>query len=146
MVTEAGSFPTTRIPRAQASTSRRPSRSSPTRRPGYRRSAPSSRDRQDRRNLIPVGVDRRGSDVRHPYSDQVGSQGATSVTFDTGPTATVTVNPRGTAFKDGTARVSGTYSCSTNANPDLSDVEGRSSPAHRSGERRRLLLLQPPGV
>ena len=58
------------------------------------------------------------------FSDTPGVQGGNlSVTFDVGPMASLTVNPRGTAFKDGTARVSGTYTCS-NANPDFSDVEG----------------------
>ncbi len=39
------------------------------------------------------------------------------------PEATVTVNPRATAYKDGSARLSGTYSC-LNADGYSSDIEG----------------------
>lgn len=39
------------------------------------------------------------------------------------PTATLTVDPRGVAYKDGSAKVSGTYSC-TNADDYGSDIEG----------------------
>ena len=60
------------------------------------------------------------------FSDTATNGGNLVVTFDTAPPppeATVTVNPRGVANKDGSATLSGTYSCS-NADDFFSDIEG----------------------
>ncbi len=60
------------------------------------------------------------------FSDNATLGGTLSVTVSAAPPAPevmVTVDPRGTAYKDGTARVSGTYSCS-NADGYSSDIEG----------------------
>jgi len=61
------------------------------------------------------------------FSDSTTPGGNLSVTFDAlppAPTASLTVNPKGVAYKDGTARISGTYSC-TNADGYNSDIEGQ---------------------
>jgi hypothetical protein len=76
---------------------------------------------------VAVGID---TQAGHTYfivafADEPGSTGGNlHVTFNTGPVASLTVNPRGVAFKDGTALVSGTYSC-LNAEGDFSDIEGQ---------------------
>ncbi|TPG18316.1 DUF6299 family protein [Pedococcus bigeumensis] len=60
------------------------------------------------------------------FSDTATQGGNLVVTFDNAPPppeATVTVNPRGVANKDGSATLSGTYSCS-NADDFFSDIEG----------------------
>ncbi len=59
------------------------------------------------------------------FSDTATNGGALQVVFDKAPPApevSLTVNPRGTAYKDGSAKLSGTYSC-TNAD-FVSDIEG----------------------
>lgn len=60
------------------------------------------------------------------FSDTAVNGGTLVATFDEAPpppTATVTVDPTGTAAKDGSAQLTGTYSC-TDAVGDFSDVEG----------------------
>jgi hypothetical protein len=60
------------------------------------------------------------------FSDTATNGGNLSASFTAlppAPTATITVDPRGVAYKNGSARVSGTYSC-TNADGFSSDVEG----------------------
>lgn len=60
------------------------------------------------------------------FSDTAVNGGQLVVTFDEAPPApevSVTVDPKGTAYKDGSALLSGTYSC-TNAIGDFSAVEG----------------------
>lgn len=60
------------------------------------------------------------------FSDTAANGGDLVVTFDNAPPppeVTVTVNPRGVANKDGSATLSGTYSCS-NADDFFSDIEG----------------------
>ncbi len=59
------------------------------------------------------------------FSDTATNGGQLEVTFDEAPPApeaTITVNPQATAFKDGSAKLTGTYSCS-NAD-EFSDVDG----------------------
>ena len=61
------------------------------------------------------------------FSDSATMGGKLSVAFEAlppAPTASLTVNPKGVAYKDGTARISGTYSC-TNADGYSSDIEGQ---------------------
>jgi hypothetical protein len=61
------------------------------------------------------------------FSDTPGVPGGNLVaSFDSlppAPISTLTVDPRATAYKDGSVRLTGTYSCS-NANGFLSDIEG----------------------
>ena len=60
------------------------------------------------------------------FSDSATNGGQLEVTFDEAPPApeaTVTVDPQATAFKDGSAKLTGTYSC-TNADDFASDVDG----------------------
>ena len=60
------------------------------------------------------------------FSDTATQGGSLQVLFDKAPPApevSLTVNPRGTAYKDGSAKLSGTYSC-TNADDFFSDIEG----------------------
>lgn len=60
------------------------------------------------------------------FSDTATNGGQLSASFSAlppAPTATLTVDPRGVAYKDGSAKVSGTYSC-TNADGYSSDIEG----------------------
>lgn len=60
------------------------------------------------------------------FSDTAAVGGNLVVTFDNAPPppeATITVNPRGVANKDGSATIGGTYSC-TNADDFFSDIEG----------------------
>jgi len=60
------------------------------------------------------------------FSDTATNGGQLTVLFDEAPPApeaTITVDPRGTAYKDGSARLTGTYSC-TNADDFYSDIEG----------------------
>ncbi|WP_148232460.1 DUF6299 family protein [Janibacter sp. HTCC2649] len=60
------------------------------------------------------------------FNDSSTAGGNLSITFGVlppAPTAALTVNPKGVAYKDGTARISGTYSC-TNADGYGSDIEG----------------------
>ena len=60
------------------------------------------------------------------FSDTTTVGGQLEVTFDVAPPApevTFTLNPKGTAYKDGSAKLSGTYSC-TNADDFFSDIEG----------------------
>jgi hypothetical protein len=60
------------------------------------------------------------------FSDTATNGGRLTVTFDEAPPppeATVTVDPQATAYKDGSARLTGTYSC-TNADDFASDVDG----------------------
>ena len=60
------------------------------------------------------------------FSDTTTNGGNLVVSFDKAPPppeASVTVNPRGVANKDGSATLSGTYSCS-NADDFFSDIEG----------------------
>jgi hypothetical protein len=60
------------------------------------------------------------------FSDTAVNGGRLSVTFSALPPApetTLTVDPTGRAFKDGSAQLTGTYSC-TNASDYDSDVEG----------------------
>jgi hypothetical protein len=59
------------------------------------------------------------------FSDTATNGGQLEVTFDEAPPApeaTITVNPQANAFKDGSAKLTGTYSCS-NAD-EFSDVDG----------------------
>ncbi|HET8769300.1 MAG TPA: DUF6299 family protein [Pedococcus sp.] len=60
------------------------------------------------------------------FSDTSTNGGNLVVTFDQAPPPpeiSVTVDPRGSAYKDGSARIGGTYSC-TNADDFFSDIEG----------------------
>lgn len=60
------------------------------------------------------------------FSDTAANGGQLVVTFDVAPPppeTTVTVDPKGTAYKDGSAKLTGTYSC-TNAQDFSSDIEG----------------------
>lgn len=60
------------------------------------------------------------------FSDTATNGGQLSASFSALPpaaTATLTVDPRGVAYKDGSARVSGTYSC-TNADGYASEIDG----------------------
>ncbi|MEO5609856.1 MAG: hypothetical protein ABIQ61_09020 [Ornithinibacter sp.] len=60
------------------------------------------------------------------FSDTAVNGGDLEVTFDVAPPApeaSITVDPRGTAYKDGSARLTGTYSC-TDADEFGSDIEG----------------------
>ena len=60
------------------------------------------------------------------FSDTTTNGGQLEVTFDVAPPApeaTVTVDPKGTAYKDGSAKLTGTYSCA-NADDFFSDVDG----------------------
>jgi hypothetical protein len=60
------------------------------------------------------------------FSDTVTDGGTLAVTFDQAPPspeASVTVDPRGVAYKDGSALLTGTYSC-LNADDFSSDVDG----------------------
>jgi hypothetical protein len=60
------------------------------------------------------------------FSDTATNGGQLEVTFDEAPPApeaTVTVDPQAVAFKDGSAKLTGTYSC-TNADDFFSDVDG----------------------
>jgi hypothetical protein len=60
------------------------------------------------------------------FSDTATNGGNLSVTFSAlppAPVASLTVDPKGYAYKDGSAKISGTYSC-TNADGYNSDVEG----------------------
>ncbi len=60
------------------------------------------------------------------FSDTATDGGTLEVTFDQAPPspeATVTVDPKGVAYKDGSARLTGTYSC-LNADEFSSDVDG----------------------
>ena len=60
------------------------------------------------------------------FSDTATVGGQLEVTFDVAPPApevNLTVNPKGTAYKDGSAKLTGTYSC-TNADDFASDIEG----------------------
>lgn len=60
------------------------------------------------------------------FSDTQANGGNLSVTFSElppAPEATLTVDPTGKAYKDGSARLTGTYSC-TNASGFDSDIEG----------------------
>ncbi|KGN34427.1 hypothetical protein N802_13110 [Knoellia sinensis KCTC 19936] len=60
------------------------------------------------------------------FSDSAAQGGNLSMTFGElppAPTAALTVDPRGVAYKDGTARITGTYNC-TNADGFNSDVSG----------------------
>jgi hypothetical protein len=60
------------------------------------------------------------------FSDTTTVGGQLEVTFDVAPPApevTFTLNPKGTAYKDGSAKLTGTYSC-TNADDFFSDIEG----------------------
>ena len=61
------------------------------------------------------------------FSDTSGVTGGNLVaTFDSlgpAPVSSLTVDPRATAYKDGSLRLTGTYSCS-NANGFFSDIEG----------------------
>ncbi len=60
------------------------------------------------------------------FNDSTTAGGNLSITFEAlppAPTAALTVNPKGVAYKDGTARISGTYNC-TNADGYASDIEG----------------------
>jgi hypothetical protein len=60
------------------------------------------------------------------FSDTATTGGNLHITFDTAPPPpelTVTANSRGTVLKDGSALVSGTYSC-TNADGENSEIDG----------------------
>lgn len=60
------------------------------------------------------------------FSDTATNGGDLEVTFDQAPPPpeiSVTVDPRGSAYKDGSAHLSGSYSCS-NADDFSSDIEG----------------------
>jgi hypothetical protein len=60
------------------------------------------------------------------FSDTATQGGQLQVKFDVAPPApdvSVTVDPKGTAFKDGSAKLTGSYSCA-NADGFASDVEG----------------------
>lgn len=60
------------------------------------------------------------------FSDTAINGGQLVVTFDVAPPppeSTVTVDPKGTAYKDGSAKLTGTYSC-TNADDFFSDISG----------------------
>lgn len=60
------------------------------------------------------------------FSDSATPGGNLSITFSQlppAPTAALTVAPKGVAYKDGTARISGTYNC-TNAAGFSSSIEG----------------------
>lgn len=60
------------------------------------------------------------------FSDTATNGGQLAVTFDTAPPPpeiSVTVNPRGTAYKDGSAKLTGTYTC-TNADDFSSEIDG----------------------
>lgn len=60
------------------------------------------------------------------FSDNATNGGQLEVLFDEAPPApeaTVTVDPKGIAYKDGSARLTGTYSCA-NADDFFSDVDG----------------------
>lgn len=59
------------------------------------------------------------------FSDTSTNGGQLQVTFDGAPTpvVSVTVNPQATAYKDGSAKLTGTYTC-TNADDFSSEIDG----------------------
>ena len=60
------------------------------------------------------------------FSDTATNGGQLVATFDVAPPppeTTITVDPKGSAYKDGSAKLTGTYSC-TNADDFFSDIEG----------------------